>query len=285
MQTQNLSQKNTTIFFNIATLTVFFICILILFSSEALSYQGEKESLKMADRAVGRHIGEHTLIDQGGNNFSLKEFIGKPLVISFIYTSCGHICPTITMNLKNAVREAGKDFGVKFNAITIGFDVENDTPQRMRQYGSNFTNDFKNWRFATANKEAIDRLANDIGFYYRKVDGGFDHLNLVTVVDEDGKIYKQIYGMDFKPHEVLQPIYQSLSAQKGAPFAQSSGILSNVLLFCYKYNEATGKYEVDYPMVVTLLMGPLFLSIMIFLIIYIFRSSERKELRHPQNRL
>ena len=52
------------------------------------------------------------------------------------------------------------------------------------------------------------------------------------------------------------------------------------LLFCYKYNGATGEYEVDYLMVVTLLMGSVFLSVMIFLIIYLFRGSEKKDKRH-----
>jgi len=280
MQIQSLNPKNAVAFFNIATLTIFFIFILIFSSSKALSYQEERASLTMADKAVGRYIGEHTLIDQDGNNFSLKEFIGKPLIISFIYTSCGHICPTITLNLKNAIREAGKDFGSKFNAVTIGFDVANDTAQQMKKYGSNFTNDFRGWRFATATKETIEKLASDVGFYFNKVDNGFDHINLVTIVDKDGKIYKQVYGMDFKPQEVLQPIYESLAVQKRAPLAQPSGMLSKVLLFCYKYNEATGEYEVDYPMVVTLLTGPVFLSVMIFLIIYLFRGSERKEIRH-----
>lgn len=267
---------DSSINFNTAILTIFFISLLIFYSSEAFSYQDERETLMKADKAIGGYIGNYTLIDQDGKAFNLKEFVGKPLIISFIYTSCGHICPTITMNLKKAIKEAGKDFGAKFNAITIGFDVENDTSKRMKEYGSNFTDDFKSWIFATAKKDTIDRLAKDVGFYYKKADGGFDHLNLVTVIDKDGKAYKQIYGMDFKPQEVLQPIYQSLSVQKGAPIAKSSGLLGKILLFCYKYDETTGTYKLDYGMLLPLIMAPIFLCITILLIIYLFLGNEIK---------
>lgn len=269
--------------FNTAISTIFFTSLLIFYSSEAFSYQDERQALTKADKAVGGYIGDYTLIDQNGKAFKLKEFAGKPLIISFIYTSCSHICPTITMNLKKAIKESGNDFGAKFNAITIGFDVKNDTPKKMKEYGSNFTNDFKHWRFATTNKETIDKLANGIGFYYRKADGGFDHLNLVTVIDKDGKVYKQVYGMDFKPQEVLQPIYQSLSVQKGAPIAKSSGLLGKILLFCYKYDEATGTYKLDYGMLLPLIMGPMFLGVTILLIIYLFWSNEIKKVVFRKN--
>ncbi|MBI3397952.1 MAG: SCO family protein [Deltaproteobacteria bacterium] len=245
--------------------------------SFSLTAKDEETAIKLSNKVIGNYLGEYTLIDQDGKNFRLKEFLGKPLLISFIYTSCGHICPTITMNLKKAIKEAGRDFGVKFNAIIIGFDVENDTPQRMKEYGSNFTDDFKNWRFAAANKETIDKLAKDIGFYYRKVEGGFDHLNFVTVVDKDGKIYKQVYGMDFKPQDILQPVYQSLSPQKSGFIAQPSGIIGKLLLFCYKYDEATGTYKLDYGMLIPMIIGPIFsIGVMISLIIYLFRGSEIK---------
>lgn len=266
------------------TKVILLILFLIFSCKAALASQDDVVAVKEAEKAIGRQIKDYILIDQDGNHFKLKEMLGKPLVISFIYTSCGHICPTITMNLKKAIMEAGKDFGVKFNAITVGFDVENDTPQRMKEYGSNFTDDFKNWKFATSDKETIDRLAKDIGFYYRKIDGGFDHLNLVTIIEKHGKVYKQVYGMEFKPQDVLQPMYQSLSPEKGAPVPEPSGIIGKLFLFCYKYDPATGTYKLDYAMLMTLVMGPIFFVITALLIVYLFWGSEIKKMlfkKHP----
>jgi len=173
----------------IAILVIFSLFIIVAIAipsksafSQDNKVQDDKAAIAEPEKAVGRYIGDYMLVNQAGKSFRLKEFFtGKPLVMSFIYTSCGHICPTITMNLKKAIKEAGMDFGAKFNAITIGFDVENDTPKRMKEYGSNFTDDFKGWIFAAGKKDTIDRLAKDVGFYYKKADGGFDHLNLVNL--------------------------------------------------------------------------------------------------------
>lgn len=262
----------------IITLAVFILSAIS--QSEASSSSQEssdkQDALITANNAIGRYIGDYTLTDQDGKDFRLKKFAGKPLVISFIYRSCGNICPTITMNLENTIKEAGKDFGVKFNAITISLDADNDTPQRMKEYGSNFTNDFKSWRFATADKDTIDRLAKDIGFYYKKIDGGFDHLNLTTIVDKDGKIYKQVYGMDFEPHEILQPIYQALS-EKGTPSKQSLSIIDRIKLFCSIYDEGTGTYKADYTSLMALMLGIIIHGVFVLLMIYIFCGRHTKK--------
>ncbi|MBI3397783.1 MAG: SCO family protein [Deltaproteobacteria bacterium] len=223
----------------------------------SLSPQEEQEALRVSNNAIGSEIGDYTLIDQDSKSFKLRELIGKPFIISLIYTNCGHICPTITMNLGNAMKEAGKDFGTKFTVVTVGFDVENDTSQRMKEYGSNFTSNFKNWRFVTADEETMKKLTKALGFYYKKrgahpVDGagGFDHLNVVTVVDARGEVYKHIYGIDFKPQEVLQPVYESMGAVARQKQLKPAGIIDRITLFCYKYDEASGTYKLNYPFLI-----------------------------------
>lgn len=249
-----------------------FFCLLLTaycsLSQASLSGQEEQGAFNLSNNAIGREIGNYTLTDQDGKRFNLKEFAaGKPFIISLIYTSCGHICPAITMNLGNAIKEAGRDFGVKFNAITMGFDGENDTPQRMKEYGGNFTDNFKSWKFVAADKDTIDKLTKDLGFYYRKADGGFDHLNVVTIIDSKGRIYKHVYGLDFRPEEILSPLYQ---AEAGKPYYTKSsgygdrGIIDRIVLFCYKYDEKTGQYKLDYPF----LIGTAMEAIVIFTIIF-----------------
>ena len=259
----NIFQK--TLFF-----TLLFCLLLTAYCSQShasLSSQEEQVAFNLSNSAIGKEIGDYTLIDQDGKSFKLKEFAGgKPIVISLIYTSCGHICPTITTNLKNAVKEAGKDFGVKFNAITIGFDIENDTYKRVKEYGRNFTESFKSWKFAVADKDTIDKLAKDLGFYYKKTTGGFDHLNIVTIVDAKGKIYQHVYGVEFKPEAILGPVYQAgmgKSEYKKSSGFEGVGIIDRIVLFCYKYDEKTGQYELDY----AFLIGTAMEAVTIFTII------------------
>lgn len=264
---------------------LFFVSILLLFSfaNISLSSQGsmnQQEALLHANNAIGNDIGNYTLIDHNGKRFNLRELIGKPFIVNFIYTSCGNICPTLTMNVGKAIKDSGNDFGVKFQAITIGFDVENDTPQRMNEYGRSFTNDFKNWRFATSDKDTIRRMAEDFGFFYKKIRGGYNHLNAVTIVDSSGKIYKHVYGLEITSKEILDPIYQSMQTGRGKLLNNEysglywSDVLNRIKLFCYTYDESTGTYKLSY----ALLIERLIEIIIIFLIVLYMWKKEIRSL-------
>ncbi len=216
----------------------------------------KQDAFKLANIAIGKKIGDYKLIDQDGKSFSLKKFSGKPIIINFIYTSCGHICPTITMSLGKAIKEAGKDFGTTFNAVTIGFDIDNDTPHRMNEYGRSFTDDFRNWKFVTADKETMRKITDDFGFFYKKIPGGFDHLNAVTIVDSKGSIYKHVYGINLSPGEILDPLYQSIktvegeSAEKRYSDLEFYEIFTSIKLLCYDYDESTGTYKFSYTLLI-----------------------------------
>ncbi|MBT8446142.1 MAG: SCO family protein, partial [Gammaproteobacteria bacterium] len=57
-------------------------------------------ALDISQGAIGRQLDNYTLRDTEGQPFPISELRGKPLVVSMIYTSCHHICPTITRNLR-----------------------------------------------------------------------------------------------------------------------------------------------------------------------------------------
>ncbi|MEK6713975.1 MAG: SCO family protein [Nitrospirota bacterium] len=248
--------------------------LLILISSPHAFASFEQSALTQANNAIGKKIGDYTLVDQDGKKFSIRELNGKPYVLSLIYTSCGHECPTIIMHLQDAFNKAGGDFGNKFNSLTIGFNPEKDTPEQLKRYGKSFTNDFRKWRFAAADKKTIEGLARDLGFYYNKVDEGFDHINMVTIVDKEGKIYKQIYGLDFKPVEILEPLSQSINMVKPV-VSKPLSIIERIKLFCYKYDEATGKYKLDYGVLVTISIGAVLQILTMGWFIYLLWGKKR----------
>jgi len=200
-------------------------------------------ALTLANKAIGKKVSNHKLIDQDGNPFNLEDLSGKPLVVSFIYTNCPHICPTITAHLADAVKKSGGDFGKEFRVLTIGFDSERDTPQRMREYGSGFTEDFKGWRFATGDKETIKKLSEEFGFSFQKRDNDFIHLNMTTILDAEGRVYKHVFGVDFKPEEVLVPLERLLKREKRLGLAQ---IVDKLKLFCSTYDPSAQTYKFDF---------------------------------------
>ncbi len=226
---------------------------------------------------IGKEIGDYTLTDQDGKSFRLTDFRGKPYVLNLIYTSCDRICPTITMHLADAVRAAGAGREERFRVVTVGFDIEHDTPQKMKEYGKNFTVSMAHWTFASADSKTIDALSSDTGFYFKKNDTGFEHINMVTVVDAGGRIYKHVFGIDFKPEDILKPIDRSISGQGPEP-AGDQGLLQDIILFCYKYDLVTGTYVLDYGHIAWLVAGIMIHVILIYFIVYILKSIRRSDM-------
>lgn len=224
----------------------------------------QQASVTRSEDVIGKKIGEYKLIDQDGKEFSASELMGKPFVVSFIYTSCIHICPTITLSLSNVLKQKEGKLGKDFRFLTVSFDPDRDTPQKLREFGSNFTKDFAHWRFATSDKDTIDRMAKEFGFFYKKEGDHFQHMNVISVVNAEGNILNHVYGIDFKPDQVLDPIYYPDRFKKTEKegFAR---LMEKVTLFCYKYDPATNTYKLDYPLIFQMtLEGTVLFSILFF---------------------
>lgn len=230
------------------------------------------KAYEAAGASIGKSLSGHRLTDQDGRPFTLKDLEGKPYVLSLIYTNCTHTCGTITARLAKAFKEAGGGFGDKFTAVTVGFDAANDTPQAMRAYGENFTDDFKKWRFASADAATIERLVKDTGFFYQKTETGFDHLNAAIIVGPDGKVFRQVYGMDFEPEAVLEAVYASISPAERS-LKDATGVIDFLTLLCYTYDAKTGTYRIDYTFLMAVFMAVVFQALLVFMAVYLYRGS------------
>ncbi|MBI5893100.1 MAG: SCO family protein [Deltaproteobacteria bacterium] len=230
------------------------ISLLFILPITANANVPEKEAQKhltSAEDAIGSVVSNYAFTDQDGKAFELKEFFGKPFIVSFIYTSCPSICPTILGNLNNAIKKTGQGFGRDFNILTISFDETNDTPERLKAYGSRFTDDFTRWRFATADKKTIEILTKEFGFYYKKQGNFFDHMNMVSIVDSKARLFSNIYGIDFKPEDVLSPLTEAIKNPDAKPVKKAfkrqwwNPFVDTVKLFCSTYNPVTKTYDFD----------------------------------------
>lgn len=76
-------------------------------------------------------VSNTVLIDQNGENYPLHSEMADATVVSFIFTRCHDVCPTITQNLK-ATQNQLSDEDVAF--ISISVDPDYDTPERLKEY-------------------------------------------------------------------------------------------------------------------------------------------------------
>jgi protein SCO1 len=218
------------------------------------------EALDASQAAIGRTLSDHALTDQNGGRISLSELRGRPVVISPIYTSCFHICPTTTTNLKRAADVAFDLLGENaFTVLTIGFDTPNDTPERMREYGRARGIDSPQWIFASADAATAGRLLEEIGFAVAPAGGGFMHLVQATVLDDEGVIYRQVYGQRFET-PLLVDALKRIALGQGLEAAARPSLAERIRLICTTFDPKTGRYGFDYSLVLSAVLGVLIFS-------------------------
>lgn len=79
------------------------------------------------------------LVRDDGQTVSLKNELddGRPVVLTFIYTSCTTICPVTSQTLSQLQSELGRDRN-RVRIASISIDPEHDTPPRLREYATRF---------------------------------------------------------------------------------------------------------------------------------------------------
>jgi len=232
------------------------------------------KALKNSQDAIGQTLSGYTFHDRNGRLVKLSDFYGKPLLISLIYTSCFHICPATTQNLSRAVRATRSAVGEdKFSIVTIGFDTLHDTPERMRGFArQQGVSNAHYWKFLSADKATITRLAANLGFIFVPSPKGFDHLIQTTIVDKDGKVYRQIYGMDFDPSSLTGAMKELVFGLSPATLSLSS-LVNRARLFCTIYDPSTGTYKFNYGMIFGMSVGVLMLGVSGFFLIRFLRHA------------
>ncbi len=215
----------------------------------------EPSALRLSQAAIGRPVGDYEFRDTAFKPVRLSSFRGRPLVVNLVYTGCNRACPLTVETLGRAVDVAAGALGPdSFSVVTIGFDAAADTPQRMRAFAIEHGIAKPNWIFLSADKPTIDSLSRDVGFVFFPSAKGFDHLSQTTVVDEDGRIYRQIYGADFESPALVEPLKDLVLGRK-SDLVSLSGILNRIRLFCTLYNPASGRYGFDYSIFVGMFIG------------------------------
>lgn len=229
-------------------------------------------ALEYSQSAIGRSLPDYSFVDTENRVRRLTDYAGKPLVVNMIYTGCIYSCPLVVQALYDAVDVAEEALGSdRFHVITIGFDTDTDTPAQMRAYARSRGIALGNWEFLSTDAETATQLAGDLGFLILESPGGFEHIAQTTIVDGTGRIYQHVYGAEFEPPALVEPLKNALLAVPGSA-PPLTALIERVRLFCTNYDPSSGRYAFDYGIFVALIIGGLTL---IGLFIILVRSARR----------
>jgi protein SCO1/2 len=163
----------------------------------------------------GDAVPDFTLINQSGNKISLKQYRGKALLITFIYTRCPlpDYCPLMSSNfaeLEKALQEEPALYA-KTHLLSVSFDSSYDTPAVLRSYGAAYTEKyadekFQHWEFVSGSAEEVKAITKFFGLQYEPKSDQIVHSLVTALVSPDGRIAKVYSFNDWKPGDVLKDL-------------------------------------------------------------------------------
>jgi len=227
-------------------------------------------ALTQSQAAIGREMGEVRFTAADGHSLKLSDLRGKPLVLSMIYTSCYQICPMTTRYLSQVVDKARAALGDdSFAVAVVGFDVGMDTPAAMRYFANKQGISDRGWNLLSIDRGDVERLADDLGFVYTPSANGYDHLIQATIIDSNGRVYRQVYGQVFDTPLLVDPLIELVLGRNPPEQPILDSLISKIKLFCTTYDPARDGYYFDYSLFIGMLIGG---SIIVFTAVVVVRG-------------
>jgi protein SCO1/2 len=177
------------------------------------------------------------LTEPDGSRTSLAALGGRPVLLSFNYTSCPRLCGIQLSALARALREVGWA-GDRFSVVTVTIDPAEQLPQ-LGRYGQEMVRlaggtpgVARGWHFAKATRADVDALADAVGFRYRydPRTGEFAHQATLVVLTGDGRVSGYLHGVTFKPAALREALERAEGGRVATAAEQAS--LGGFLLTC-----------------------------------------------------
>lgn len=130
------------------------------------------------------------LRDSSGHTYSLDQFRGKAVILTFLYTHCKATCPLEAELLRHADEAAGHPKNVEYLAVSI--DPTGDTPasvaafnatHKMSELGSR-------WHYLVGTRQELEPVWHSYFLYIPPELGGTgpDHTSVIYFIDPQGRM-------------------------------------------------------------------------------------------------
>jgi protein SCO1/2 len=125
------------------------------------------------------------LRDQDGRAATLRQYRGRVLVLTFLYSACRDTCPITASTVGAAVQEAGGDVP----ALSVSVDPATDTPGRARRFLARRGLTGR-MRFLLGARADLEPVWSAYGISPQGIkgdDGAFEHNAYVLLIDRRGR--------------------------------------------------------------------------------------------------
>lgn len=144
--------------------------------------------------------------NQKGENLKLTHFRNKIVIAAMVFTHCESACPRIVADMQRLESSLSEKELQQVTFLLISMDPERDTPARLTEFATAHKLN-SNWTLICSNPDATMEIANVLGVRVKKLEGGgFDHSNIIHVLDREGVVVNQQNGFAVEQEETIKTI-------------------------------------------------------------------------------
>jgi protein SCO1/2 len=192
------------------------------------------------DQKLGQYVPlDLTFNDENGHSVTLRQLIRRPTILALVYLHCPNVCSLLLQNLAGVLNRLPAEPDKDYKVISVSFD-EREKPvlalQKKKTYLKMIEKPFPEdaWRFLTGGKENIHKLADSVGFHFKRVGEDFEHPVTLIILAPNGRIVRYMYGADPLPFDLKLALVEASQGRIGPA-------ISKIARFCFSYDPKSNK--------------------------------------------
>lgn len=210
---------------------------------------GTELPAQLKDVGVEQKIGAKLPLDaefdaESGQKIKLGSLFGKrPVILAPVYYECPMLCSMTLNGMLRSLRALKLNAGTDFDVIALSFDPE-ETPKLAAAKKQEYVERYRRpggeagWHFLTGDVANIRKVTDAMGFRFRKDTESrqWAHASAIVVATPDGRLAQYFYGVEYSARDLRLALVDAAQGKAGT-------LADQVLLYCFHYDPATGKYS------------------------------------------
>ncbi len=181
--------------------------------------------------------------DEQGRDVRLADYFGKrPVILIMGYKNCPMMCSQVLQELTRSLKPLDETIGRDFDIVNVSINpketpAQADSQRRIYLKQYNRPGSDGGWHGLVGDQPSISALAKAIGFRYKFNEkmGTYVHTAGFILMTPTGKISRYFFGVEYPARELKPALATAAESKIASP-------IDRVVMFCYEYDEKTGKY-------------------------------------------
>lgn len=155
------------------------------------------------------------LTDQNGRRVALKDFRGKALVLTFVFTECKDICPVLPQIVGRTDQWLSDEERRQVRFVGISIDPRRDTPDKLRGFMRERQLSPERWTLLTGSLGEAGKVADDYGVVAKPdLQGDIVHNAVFVLVDPQGRLRVEFHGLSTPAQEIAEALRAIIAGKR-----------------------------------------------------------------------